>query len=198
MAKKGVALLSLLCVVLTCNGGITTNIVTMRDFKDFVNNVNNGTSYASTTVMLNIDIDMEDYPGSFEPIGREEGDVSSSFDGAFYGRGHVVSNLNISSDKYRSLGLFGLSKGSSIYGLIIDRSCSFENKFSSNGNSVPISTGSILGHCVSTDGDCIIGNCVNTAAITHTGTGTDNIYLGGIVGSLRPDNNSTQVHNCVN
>ena len=105
---------------------INDKIITLRSATDFIelsNNVNNGTSYAGSTVILGNDIDFTGYSEEFKPIGRE---FDISLCAKFDGQGHTISNLNmVSSDPF--VGLFGVINGSSFKNLVVDSSCSFYN-----------------------------------------------------------------------
>ena len=179
------------------NKGHALNISTLEEFKEFVSTVNNKTkNYKDETVYLTNDLDFASYPSSssFEPIGHSVD--SYFFRGTFDGQGHVISNLNVASDKFRFMGIFGYSRGTTIRNLVVDDSCSFESDYSGTDGSSII--GGILGQCDSYDGECIIDGCVNMASIKYTGTGGSITYLGGIAGRFTPATHSIFVTNCVN
>ena len=176
------------------------SIETASEFIDFASNVNNGNSnYAGETVYLTNDLDFADYLSSFEPVGKTNEDTNI-FRGTFDGQGHAISNLNVSSDKFRFLGVFGYSRGATTKNLVVDESCSFENRNMKNGESsyYSILTGGILGWCESKDGECVVENCVNMAQIKYSGSSPDITYLGGIAGRINPYNYNASIENCVN
>ena len=165
------------------------------EFIDFANKVNSGTNnYEGETVYLTNDLDFADYSSSFVPVGKSND--ANTFRGTFDGQGHIISNLNVSSDEFPFLGVFGYSTGTTIKNLVVDESCSFESNYSTdNYNSI---IGGILGQCYPTDGECVVENCVNMASIKYTGTTSLASYLGGIVGKITPVNYDTSIANCVN
>lgn len=75
-----------------------------EDLTYFSNSVNSGTSYNGQYVILTSDIDFEGE--SISPIGLYGGE--QFFEGCFDGRGHKISNLNISEG---NAGLFGALGG---------------------------------------------------------------------------------------
>ena len=114
------------------------------EFIDFANNVNNGNNnYAGETVYLTKDLDFSSCSSSFVPIGKSNG--TKVFRGTFDGNGHVISNLKVSSDEFRYLGVFGSSSGATIKSLIVDSSCSFESNYPSGDDCV---TGGYLGNVI--------------------------------------------------
>ena len=68
----------------------------------FGDNVNKGTSYSGTTVLLDSDLSLDGK--AFEPIGSSG---SNYFRGVFDGQGHAISNFEMTSSYYA--GLFGYS-----------------------------------------------------------------------------------------
>ena len=112
-----------LCFASTISpGGCALEISSADEFIDFANNVNSGANnYEGETVYLTADIDMTDYSSQFEPVGKSND--NSTFSGTFDGQGHTISNLVISSDAFRFLGVFGVFVGSNnqehCYGQIV-------------------------------------------------------------------------------
>ena len=181
------------------SGGHALEISSIEDFIDFTNNVNTGSNYARETVYLTNDLDFTGYSVSFEPVGKSND--AKVFRGTFDGNGHVISNLEVSTDKFRFLGVFGYSWGIIIKNLVVDGSCFFNNSMSNPSYSYPYdryATGGILGWCYSREGGCFVEGCVNMASIKYIGTAAEAIYLGGIVGKIEPKNYSTSIINCAN
>ena len=187
---------SLLFLLVTLfSGGHALEISSVDDFITFTNNVNTGSNYAGDTIYLVNDLDFIGYSVSFEPVGKSND--ANTFRGTFEGNGHVISNMKVSSDKFRFLGVFGYSLGSTIKNLVVDSSCSFESNYSNNDD-YSRSVGGILGQCYSSEGECIAEGCVNMASIKYTGTNVNCSYLGGIVGKFEPIIYATSITNCVN
>ena len=121
------SLLILLVALFTT--GYALEINSADDFTDFANNVNNGNNnYARETVYLTKDLDFTGYSSSSVPVGKSND--TKVFRGTFEGNGHVISNLKVSSDEFRYLGLFGYSRGTIIKNLVVDGSCFFNNSMS--------------------------------------------------------------------
>ena len=157
-----------------------------NDLIDFSKVVNNGISYSGTTVFLEKDIDFtEELSSQFEPIGNDE----HLFEGTFDGKGHVISNLEMSSNA-EHIGLFGCANGASLKSVAFDGTCSFASLYGVSNN---VFVGSVVGRC----GLCTIESIVNMARISSERNVTNNLWMGGIVGGLTSGNNNT-VRNCVN
>ena len=184
----------LLLSVALFSRGHALNISSVDEFITFTNNVNNANdSFAEETVYLTTDLDFSGYSALFEPIGKLND--TNIFRGTFDGNGYVISNLNVSSDKFRFLGVFGYSSGATIKDLVVDSSCSFESNISNIDNCM---IGGIFGFCESIDDECVVDNCVNMASIKYTGKYVRYSYFGGIAGKITPVNYSTSITNCVN
>ena len=108
--------------------GYALEINSADAFIDFANNVNNGSNYAGETVYLINNLDFASYSSSFVPVGKSND--ANIFRGIFDGNGHVISNMKVSSDKFRFLGVFGYSWGTTIKNLVVDGSCFFNNSMS--------------------------------------------------------------------
>ena len=178
------ALSSLLILLVTLfTRGDPLSISSVDDFIDFANNVNSGSNYARETVYLINDLDFTGYSSSSVPVGKSND--TNIFRGTFDGNGHVISNLKVSSDEFPFLGVFGYSSGTTIKNLIVDGSCSFESNRSNDNENIRV-IGSIIAHCFSYDGECVVEGCVNMATIKYTGRSVDICYLGGIAGVFTP------------
>ena len=79
-------------------------ISNVAEFIRFKDNVNDGTSYSGTTVLLDSDLDLTGK--TFVPIGTS----SSYFLGVFDGQGHVISNLVMNSSSLYA-GVLGYAEG---------------------------------------------------------------------------------------
>ena len=112
----------------------------------FKNNVNSGNNYSGTTVFL--DSDLPFAGKTFEPIGNK----TCYFSGVFYGQGHVISNLAMTSS-LQYVGLFGYSRGLAIKNVILGSSYSI----TSLTNDVGAWTGGIIGHAYFASSE----NCVS-------------------------------------
>ena len=170
----------------------TFTIHNISEFIQFSNNVNNGKMYTGSTVFLDSDIYFTDeLSNKFDIIGD---DWSNYFNGAFDGKGHVISNLHIDKS-LQYTGLFGCSYGITIKNLVMDSSCSVTNSY---GSSSYIHTGAIISCCATNDGICNIQSVVNMASVTFKGTSSSELLLGGIVGHGEALTNTVTISNCAN
>lgn len=147
----------LLPLLLLVGSGIFCQELRINDASklvEFSSNVNNGTNYTGTTVLLESDIALTDeLLKDFEPIGKNE---SYSFLGTFDGQGHIISNLVINfSSSYT--GLFGYSDGITIKNVVMDSSCSVTNSYNLPQNCY---IGGIIGKCNSNFNSCLIKTIV--------------------------------------
>ena len=157
-------------------------INTTEDLIVFSKNVNMGTTYIGTTVLL--DSDMAFSPSTsqqFAPIGN----TSIYFRGTFDGQGHSITNLALVSN-YRHVGLFGCSYGAVFRNVVIDGSCSM----TSRDCLLDTDLGGLSSYCTS----CTIENSVNMATLIFT-QNVRNFRMGGFIGRGFNDN---IIKNCVN
>ena len=175
--------------------GNEVKIMNVDDFIKFKDEVNKGTNYSGTTVLLGSDLSFAGK--TFEPIGYYNSDEDfNCFLGVFDGQGHVISNLKMASSLSHA-GLFGYSRGLTIRNVILDPSCSITSSFSGSGSSAFI--GGIIGECNVYDGPCIIENSVNMGRVSFSGNVVENgLTLGGIAGGLVADEYVSTVKNCAN
>ena len=184
-------ILALFCLLLG-QGALSYeyHINNANELTQFSKNVNTGTSYSGTTVLLDADIDFSGVLSEqFEPIGI----INKYFQGTFDGQGHTISNLAIKSSS-EDVGLFGYSEGATIRNVVLDSSCSVVSSYSGYSN---VYVGGIIGRCYS----CAytIENVVNMASVTFTGKTSNKLYLGGIAGYLYASNSKgVTVRNCAN
>lgn len=128
---KGVGLIvfTTLATMTTLGTAVQELINNAADFTRFASNVNEGTTYEGTTIILNSDIDLSGQQPSDFPIGK---DAEKTFQGIFDGEGHIIKNLKLEAAS-NYIGLFGAVKnGATIRNLVIDSSCSFTNTHSEN------------------------------------------------------------------
>lgn len=163
------------------------------DLINLSNNVNNGTNYSGTTVLLGDDIDFSgDFSNTFSPIGTFISKTNyTAFMGTFDGQGHAIRNLKMNSSNV-NVGFFGYSEKASIKSIVFDSSCSFISSASGNGitatlGPIPFFTGGESG--------CTIENIVNMASIAFSGSDTNYIVAGGIAGKMK---SLSTVKNCAN
>ena len=202
MTKRTIA--TLCCIaLLSCTARSATHIIhNLDELTQFATQVNSGTSYSGTTVILDADIDFSGQ-SSFTPIGST---TASCFQGVFDGNGHKISGLSMSATADYN-GFFGYAKGATIRNLILDSSCSINYYVSSTWGGYPIGSsttynsatiGAIVGGCEGT----VIENCVNMANISCSGTTTQaflsTLHMGGIVGDIKASTSNSTVRNCVN
>ena len=168
------------------------SIKTPNDLIKFSNEVNDGNRIFQGFVMLENDLDMTGLSPIFNPIGFKGG--SKTFQGAFDGKGHTISNLNVTYDRNQFVGLFGYSFGMSLRNLILDNSCLItSNRVVQN---YPTFLGGFMSYCISKNHNCVLENLVNMAALSARGYN----YVGGIAGSIKSDSRWFPCHvvNCLN
>lgn len=143
-------------------------ISSTMEWKSFIDDVNSGIDYADKVVLLDTDLDFEDF-GNILPVGTEQ----TPFRGIFDGNNHMISNLTIKSeDKY--VGLFAVTEFAEIKNLIL-QDCSIYSEDA-------VGTGGIVGCADSST----ISNCeVNGELFSGHGS------VGGIVG-----NNRSEIYSC--
>ena len=172
--------------------GAEIRITNAQGLIELSNAVSSGTDYSGTTVLLDSDIDFSGgYSERFTPIGND----NNYFLGTFDGQGHTIRNLKMDSSSVYT-GLFGYSDGSTIQNVVIDGSCSFVSSLTSQG--INPFVGSILGHCLSSNGPCNIESVVNMGSVSFEGDVTVNIWIGGIFGYIYSLNHPNTLKNCVN
>ena len=118
------------------------------DLCTFSQMVNEGGETTAEAV-LTADIDMKDYNGEFQPIGN----ASNIFMGQLDGKGHVISNLNISGTE--AVGLFGHVSDCTLLNIVFDESCSAVGQ---------TKVGMLVGYAH--NGDLTISGIENHAAVT--------------------------------
>lgn len=89
-------------------------IGTVEQLKLFRDAVNEGNSFAKTTVKLTADIDLKNE--EWTPIGTS----TNAFQGTFDGGGNTVSNLYINQPSQSDVGFFGFTTGGEIKNLVIE------------------------------------------------------------------------------
>ena len=195
MASTLLLVSSLLALSLTARSALGGEhiIETPSDFIQFVNEVNSGSDYTGTTVLLDADISLSE---ALDPIGK---DSSNQFLGVFDGQGHTISGLKMSSTSQYT-GLFGYSTGLTIRNVVLDSSCSFTSSY--DGSSTA-HVGGIIGYCSVSKGTCTIYDVVTMAPVTFSGSMTYTdcyLYLGGIAGHLSASSSGYDctVKNCAN
>ena len=202
LARVLVSLLSLGTLVSSLE--INDNVVTIynaSDLIEFSNDVNSGTSYGGSTVLLADDIDFSGLSDKFSPIGNSEFIL---FRGMFDGQGHTVSNLAVNSS-FQFVGLFGCTNGTSFKNVVVDSSCSIMSTY--NFTATFGSVGGIIGSVRTKEKDpnAIVENCVNMARVTFAGGYTQKkekrditLSIAGVVGYFTQNNTDIYMRNCVN
>ena len=138
-------------------------IASAEDLAAFAQAVNDGSSLTpfmvdGVVVLLN-DIDASSIK-EWTPIGT----ASNPFTGSFDGKGHTIKNINwtIDASKYADAGLFGYTKGASIFGLDVGLT---GNKITVKGNAAGLNAGVIVGNAV---GGSLTG-CSNYTDLVYEG-----------------------------
>ena len=184
----------LLFTLCSVNLGHELVLSTPTDLVKFSSDVNSGTSYAGTTVLLGGDMDFaDDLSDQYAPCGYYESvNNYRCFLGTFDGQGHVISNLAVNSAAVY-VGLFGYTTGATIRNVVMDASCSVMNYYTGSGFS---RVAGILGEC--RGGPCVLEGNINMAGTYYVGDTTGDAYHGGIVARLYPSAAAMTVRNCVN
>ena len=134
-------------------------ISSAQDLVDFATKVNTGET--NINARLTADIDMNSV--AYTAIGTE----TNPFGGTFDGKGHVISNLIISSEE-DCLGLIGCASGNvTVRNVILDNTCSISGR---------AFIGGIVG-CMRGDGTITIQKCGNEGSVTASAQNA-----GGILG----------------
>jgi len=156
-------------------------IETPEQFKEFADDINNGTDYSGKYFKLTSDIDLNGYP-DWTPIGDNINPFNAHFDGDCF----TISNLTIdTSNEY--VGLFGyINNDGSISNLKLEN----VNIINNIDNDQYIYIGGLAGY---NNGD--INNCsvIGTVECNKTVTGACSIYIGGLVGL---NHNNGLINNC--
>ena len=174
-----------------------------REFANFRNEVNKGSSFEGEYIKLTADINLKDYCGEgkddWTPVGiyGEENIENKSFRGTFDGDGHTISGLYIGNGK-NSRALFALTGDSASV-----KNLNVEGIVKSTGKTAGIvaHSGGIIDNCsfkgtVSSSGARIGGIAGEAFTVTNCRVEADvsgNYNIGGIVGFLRPD---AKIENC--
>ena len=160
--------------------GDTVRISDVNGFLEFSKRVNSGSSLASSTVILDGDIEFTDeLSQQFTPINDNPLTLSHRFRGLFDGQGYTIRNLKVNIPNSH-IGIFGyVADNITIRNIVVDSSCSFE----SNTNQIAY-IGGIVGANAGQGTTFTIENCVNMASLSFTGTSNSYLYMGGIAGSL--------------
>ena len=166
----------------------TLEIGTAEDLISFSNNVNSGTSYSGTTILLTDDIYFNSESSDrFCPIGNRSS-LDNAFRGVFDGQGYTINNLKITNGS-GLIGLFGFSFGGTIKNVILSPTCEVICQ-TNNTNYVS----GIIGILAVAGKPSFIINSVNMASVSFNGTFTGkSLSIGGIVGQSQES-----VKNCAN
>ncbi|HBF15667.1 MAG TPA: hypothetical protein DDW30_08340 [Clostridiales bacterium] len=172
-----------------------------------ISNTSADYTFAGKTVYLANDIDMRNVT-DFQPIAYNSGfgtgfvtafNAGIRFMGTFDGQGHTIRNLKVSStaEDCTAVALFGAVRGGCIRNLVIDSSCSFTYK----GTSQKVNVGSVAGLMYSyddggpktawadEDASGGVGTLMEnvkssaTVSLTYEGQGVDfKNFMGGLIG----------------
>lgn len=163
-------------------------VASAEDLAAFAQAVNDGSSLTpfmvdGVVVLLN-DIDASSIK-EWTPIGT----ASNPFTGSFDGKGHTIKNINwtIDASKYADAGLFGYTKGASIFGLDVGLT---GNKITVKGNAAGLNAGVIVGNAV---GGSLTG-CINYTDLVYEGNPSGGaVCLAGLCGR-----SSATLTSCIN
>ena len=134
-----------------------------HDLVRFSELVNTGNTFQGITLFIRNDLDMEGI--GFVPIGSIN-NYNDHFSGIFDGQGHIISNLNVSSDK-SSVGLFGNCVSSTIKNVVLDDTCSVKAIFSRSDEILNV--GGVIGTLVAYKGYGSIESVINMGSIIVPG-----------------------------
>ena len=173
-------------------------ISTAEELVEFSRIVNSGRAdYNGTTVYLDSDIVFTpELSEQFEPIGDYYSD-SHFFSGTFDGQRHAIKSLAKTAHK-GYMGLFGYSSGLTVRDVVIDESCTMAVSHGTYYSYDCVYNGGIIGRCVSSNGPCIVENCVNKMNIAYAGDAQPYFYIGGVAGQISGDKFEAKVVNCTN
>lgn len=186
-------------VWLVAKAAVALDISTPEQYKNFVNEVNNGNSYDGQTVYLLNDLDLKSL-GAVEPIGKS---ISTPFMGEFDGKGHVISNLLVESSG-NVLGMIGTSDfgsnrgGTTVKNVILDSTCLVHTTSISTSTDW-FSIAGIMASCTGFTKECLIEGCVNMAKIAHLeDPKLCSLTMGGIIAGGSSNTYIFTAKNCVN
>ena len=172
-------------------------ITSARDLTSLAKILLHDTSFKSDIVTLENDIEFTDEESEkFKPIGTKE----FNFDGIFDGQGYMIKNLKLKTSTSSYGGIFGYSKGTTIRNVVIDFTCSVTSTYGSGASNDQESYFStLIGYCETINGPCTLENNVNMANVTFNGISNTNVFLGGLAGYIKFNQNyRSNVINCVN
>ncbi|MBP3619262.1 MAG: InlB B-repeat-containing protein [Clostridia bacterium] len=140
-------------------------------FAQMTNRANGAASFSGKNVYLETDINLNGYDWS--PIAMN----SVSFNGNFYGQGHCIYNLSISSNKSKDNGFFGKVSGGRVVDLHI-RGCDINYTASSGTiHSTGVLAGNVKNASIE---DCSVEGKIS---LSGSGSGVDAVGIGGVVGT---------------
>lgn len=186
----------LFSLLLLCGSalGADYRITSVTQFMNFASSVNSGTTYAGTTVYLDVNINLSGK--TLTPIGN----AAKQFRGTFDGQGHIISNLKM-TQALRYVGLFGYSDGAAFKNVVLEKTSSITSTCTDQVMPRGLAyLGGIVAYCGTESGPCTIENVINLAKVSFTGSLYDyeRMYMGGIAGCLNVTNNEINVKNCAN
>ena len=195
-STKRTLLLSSLSIFLFINQILVESklisIKTPEDLVKFSNEVNDGDEIFRGTVVLENDLDMINFSSSFKPISFNQS--RKAFSGEFDGKGHIISNLNLTYENDVYVGLFGISSGMTMKSLVLDKSCTISGSVEYLMTSSKESFGAFVGACFSDDDGCVFQGLINMATLSANNYN----YVGGIVGSISSTKSGSRIVNCLN
>ena len=188
---KKIAGLVLLLASGIASGSNELRLNSTEDFVKFSSDVNSGTTFEGTTVLLEADVEF-----SSGALTSPIGDFEHYFLGTFDGQGSTIGGLalNLTSAKYA--GLFGYTRGATIRNVVVDRSCATTSLFDAENDAY---VGGIVGYCTAYYGRCTAENVVNMGSVAFAGSVYNyTLALGGIAGYVRSYSHAVSVVNCAN
>ena len=165
--------------------------------------VNVGNTFQGMTIYLQSDLDMSGIV--FDPIG-DNNEYDDSFMGTFDGQGYVISNLNVSSQKKNTLGLFGYCVSATLKSFILDSSCVVNKVLtadaassgSSSHTETTIAVGAVVGSFDSQQKRAVLDGVFNQAKVTVSGEADCAVSVGGMLGLSKSFSETVFVKNCAN
>lgn len=181
------------------------------DYMFFVTIINNGLPLKDYTIYLENDLDMTGF--SVQPIGAPTSEITTNpksgncFSGTFDGQGHVIDNLEITSEagskgeEWVLVGMFGSLKGGTVKNLVLGEGCSFSY---TGDYAVKSCVGAIAAYVTRNGGSSngeeefafrsYIDNCYSAATVSGKRS------VGGILGYVDGNTNHYAHHitNCTN
>lgn len=132
--------------------------------------------HSDSTVVLTSDLDFTGLT-TYSPLGT----LARPFCGTFDGQGHSIKNLQLKTEQFKYIGLFGIVEDATLTNFTIESNC----HFMSDASDI-VTIGSVVAF---SERGFKISHVINNAAIVYNGT-SKLIHVGGLVGTVHSYGNN--------